>query len=140
MPGKLNVPSCATTSALNAVASACPAIQLHDHVAAVTAARGYGAVRVDVVGEVVRFDVVEAGDEVVVGAAAPLAFDAGGEGAAEAGGAGGVGEEEEDVALFGEGGGVPARAPFVEPGGNGAAVEPEQEGVYFSFSLLLLLS
>ena len=42
----------------------------------------------------------------------------------------GVGEDD-DVALFGKECGVPARAPFVEPGGHGTAVVPEEEWVNF---------
>ena len=48
----------------------------------------------------------------------------------ETGGAGDVGKED-DVALFGEDGGVPACAPFVEVGCYGAAVYPEEEWVIF---------
>lgn len=99
-----------------------------DHVAAVAAAEGDGAGGVDV-GHVL-LDVREAGFEVAAGSAAPFTVDGVEEGVAEAGGAGGVGQHD-DVAGFGEDGGVPAGGPGVRPGGVGAAVDEKGEGVAF---------
>lgn len=72
----------------------------------------------------------EAGFEVVVGSAAPVAVGGGEEGVAEAGGAGGVGEHD-DVACLGEDGRVPPGGPGVCPGGVGAAVDEEGDGIGF---------
>ena len=97
-----------------------------DHVPAIAASHGDRTVRVYVTQ--LLLDMVEAIDEVLVRASAPVAFDGVDKVLAEARRAGGVGQDD-DVALLGEDGRVPARAPFVEEGGHGPAVDPEEEGV-----------
>lgn len=97
-----------------------------DHVPAIGGAEGDGAGGVDV-GHIF-LDVGEAGFEIDVGRAAPIAVAGGEESVAEARGSGGVGQHD-DVACFGEDGGVPPCGPGVCPGGVGAAVDEEGEGV-----------
>ena len=97
-----------------------------DHVPAVAAAHGDRTVRVHIIQ--LLLDMVEAIDEVLVRASAPVAFDGVDKVLAEARRAGGVGQDD-DVALLREDGRVPPRAPFVEISGHGPAVDPEEEGV-----------
>lgn len=70
------------------------------------------------------------GHDVRVGCAAPVILNGVGQALAVAGAAGGIGNDD-DVSLFGEDGGVPARAPCVFPRGLGAAVDEEGDGVFF---------
>ena len=98
------------------------------HVAAVAGAQADGAAGIDV--RHVLLDVFEALDEILVGQAAPLLLDGVGEGLAVAGGSRGVGADG-DVALFGEDGWVPARAPAVAPSALGSSVDEKCERVSF---------
>ena len=83
------------------------------HVPAVAGAQGDGVVGVDE-GKLV-LDVREPAHEIFIWKPAPAVADGVGEGLAVAGRAGGVGADD-DVALLGEDGGVPARGPLVVPG------------------------
>ena len=97
-----------------------------DHVPAIAASHGDRTVRVHIIQ--LLLDIVEAIDEVLVRASAPVAFDGVDIVLAEARRAGGIGQDD-DVALLGEDGRVPPRAPFIEISGHGPAVDPEEEGV-----------
>ena len=98
-----------------------------DHVAAITASHRDRPCRIHIIK--LRLDIVEASDQIQERASAPIALDGVDEVLPEARGAGRV-RQNDDVALLCEDGRVPARAPLVEEGGRGPAVDPVEEGVF----------